>query len=253
MAERRSLAGIILIFLFIIGDIITGVASTHTPLQKQSGIATCTWASLTTQSCGGSVVFPTAFTGTPTISFVNIGSYPVSRQLLGAPQFITASTMWVGMPAATTEFLGNTNSRLNFSNVFQGNLILHARVLTGDASATAALQLQKDTDGTGNTWSNVVGATLTFGTGIGDFFSVISSPQSPTMTNGIEFRIVGSGGDGVSSPVFQYIYFEVLRTNTIGTIFFTTPISTGFSYTITLVGFPTTLATDAFQWIAEQP
>ena len=253
MSQRRSLAGIILLFLFIIGDIITGVASTHMPSQKESGNATCTWSSLTTQNCGGSVTFPMPFTSMPTISFVNIGSFPSSRQLLGAPQFITASTMWVAMPAASTEFLGNTNSRLNFSSIFQGNIILHARVLTGDASATAALQLQKDTDGTGNLWSNVVGATLTFGTGTGDFFSVISGGQTPTATNGIEFRIVGSGGDGVSSPVFQYIYFEVLRTATVGVIFVTTPTVTGFSFTITLTGFPVTLATDTFQWFAELP
>jgi hypothetical protein len=223
----------------------------------ETGSGTCTIAAQGT-TCNTVITFATVFTNTPTVvNLANTGTGAQGRISIGFACFIcpaggAVAATWTSMPAASTELLGNTNDRLNFSNIFVGiGPIFHARVVTGSTSATAALQLQRSTNG-GVSFSTVAGQTITFGTGTGDFSPVgVTGTISGSAANGIEFRVTGTGGNGVGdNPAFASVYMELTKTMIANTLDYRSLTTTGVTIDITVPAPLTGSLSPTFNWEA---
>jgi hypothetical protein len=117
---------------------------------------------------------------------------------------VTGSTFaWANQPAALTEFLGSVNYRrfLDLSNAAQARIVV--RVATAGA-AGSQLRLQYSTDG-GTNWADAgpsVGIA-TAGLGAGTWSNLVAGAKADA-----QFRIAGSGGDGVVNPSFYLVEIE---------------------------------------------
>jgi hypothetical protein len=116
---------------------------------------------------------------------------------------------WTSMPAALTEFNGNTQGRIkvDLTNATQARLVVHMMSTAGAASAE--LRAQYSTDA--SVWNYLDGAT-----GPAAAINVASTTVAGAWVNlvagakaDVFLRVVGMNGDGIISPSFGSISVQV--------------------------------------------
>lgn len=128
-----------------------------------------------------------------------------------APQSLTlrsSSETWTSMPAGLTEYLGGTTRRLKWdlTNVTQARLQVS---LTTAGSAGSSIAIQYSSDG-GTNWfylDNSSGPTCAItstGLTVSSWVTITAGAKSDVL-----LRIVGSGGNGSTSPVFVNVVLQV--------------------------------------------
>lgn len=129
--------------------------------------------------------------------------------------FGDAGAIWTNMPAALTEFLGQTNRRISLDLSIYTQWSLQAGVgVVGFAGSILGLQGSRDG---GTTWSSldddVVNAMSTATIAIdvlGLRTTAFVSIHSNFRISGVIVRIVGSGGNATADPAFagSKVYFR---------------------------------------------
>jgi hypothetical protein len=116
-------------------------------------------------------------------------------------------SVWAAMPAALTEFLGTTVARAKADLTYAIQARISARVgLAGFAGAVLAAQYS--TDETNWTYCDAVSgpaATITTASTATDGWVTLDTAAKAD----VYLRIVGSGGNGITSPQFGAVILEV--------------------------------------------
>jgi len=239
--QKRSIAGILLLFIILVGDIITLGVSSHTPGATSSETSTwnagadgCTISAGST-SCVHLFTWPTPLAATPCSGCEEVSRFTVTgsqsdqtvRSTSTTIFFSTGNTLtgdtWPSMPAAQTELFGDANAEhwrtVDWTSASQ--VAFAVNCIVGSTSATATLQLQWSTD-TGATWNNIAtsinvqAANCPNGSIInGSPTAYASIPAAAQLAN-VALRIVGQNGGGLGdNPQFTTAYATTLFSYTV--------------------------------------
>jgi hypothetical protein len=228
--RQSAILGLILLFLIILGDIISGAIGIASPVT--TAIAGCNNPP-SLEQCGTSSCFPT---GSPNIqcsvtitfspAFVTIPKF-ASAQYAGCNASCHLETQqtpvgnvvlqsdngetWINMPAAKTEIYGTTNHEVAFNtSPSPFGVAFGATCITGSASATAVLRPEYSLDG-GSSWNELASTTTALDLhidastcGFAASPAFVTAPiqiNSAVFGQSVIFRIVGLNGNGVGDNV----------------------------------------------------
>ena len=134
---------------------------------------------------------------------------PPVRVIVFSQGLTGASETWTNMPAATTEFLSDSNRRANvdLSGTVEARLSLRTGGVAAPANAKLAVQYSTDS---GSTWAYLDGSAgpsclcdATTTNAVGSWVTVAAGAKTDTL-----LRIVGAGGNGTADPIFTRIQLE---------------------------------------------
>jgi len=219
MAQPKSIAGIILFFIIIVGDILTGAVSSHTQAGSSSlGVPLGVWANMPSSSI--ELMGNTSYRGV-LASRSSGGSSGLSIGLIVG--CVTPSNT----PGATLQLQYanySDTTHLNVSNFVNVGILTNVLIDNSTNSPCPGL-LESNTNGLPNINVN------------------------PTL---FEFRVVGSGGGGLGdNPRFSSVSVYVIQTAyRIPTVVVSTRSTTAFTaFVYTTWQVPATI-TENFDWIA---
>ena len=134
---------------------------------------------------------------------------PPVRVIVFSQGLTGASETWTNMPAAVTEFIGDTNRRVNVDLTGTAEARLSLRTGGVAAPANGKLAVQYSTD-SGSTWAYLDASSgpsclcdSASTNAVGSWVTVAAAAKTDTL-----LRIVGSGGNGTADPVFTRIQLE---------------------------------------------
>ena len=131
------------------------------------------------------------------------GPAGAGRLLVDFRPMTGTAVVWTNMPLVATEFLALAiyRRRLDLTAAASARLTVEQSVA---GSAAAALKLQHSSDGA--TWADS-GPTVAVGVGTGLKVGAWA-PLVAAAKGDVQFRLVGSGGDGVADPAFHRVTLE---------------------------------------------
>jgi hypothetical protein len=222
MRDNRKNAGLLLIFLIIIGDIVSGAIGIGSPVNAcpanvhKDG---CPWTETGTAKVtipsgitGGSqlVTFPQAFFHQPPAPLLvrvnQTEQTTFAHSILVGVTFLSPGTAqtWSAMPTGLTEIFGNGyHQSIAFLDA-SPNCIFFVNVVVA-GTATAILRIQYSPDDV--SWFNFDGTLMDLSiavTGL-QLNTDTNVPLSSRLSAGEFLRVVGFNGNGVVSPQFGNI------------------------------------------------